>query len=145
MNDVHYYNTEVRWEQGRRGTLTAPDMSPIIVATPPEFPKGEPYIWSPEHLYVASANSCLMTTFLAIADNSNLEFVSFDSIAAGKLEKIDGKFLITEIELKPKVILKHEKDRDRAIRILHKAEEACLISNSMKSKTVLLPEVIIAE
>lgn len=145
MNNVHYYNTEIKWNQGRRGTLTAPDLNPIIVATPPEFPKGEPNIWSPEHLYVAAANSCLMTTFLAIAENSNLEFISFDSNAIGKLEKVDGKFMITEIELKPKVVLKYEKDKERAIRILHKAEEACLISNSMKSKTFLKPEVTIPE
>jgi peroxiredoxin-like protein len=145
MDNVHYYNTEIRWEQGRRGKLTAPDLNPITVATPPEFPKGEPNIWSPEHLFVASANSCLMTTFLAIAENSKLEFRSFDSNAVGKMEKVDGKFMISEIELKPKVVLKYEKDRERAIRILHKAEEACLISNSMKTKTVLSPEVTVIE
>jgi peroxiredoxin-like protein len=145
MNNVHYYNTGIKWEQGRRGTLTAPDMNPITVATPPEFPKGEPNIWSPEHLFVAASNSCLMTTFLAIAENSNLEFISFDSNAVGKLEKVDGKYMITEIELKPKVVLKHEKDKERAIRILHKAEEVCLISNSMKTKRILTPEVIISQ
>jgi organic hydroperoxide reductase OsmC/OhrA len=35
----------------------------------------------------AQINSCFMTTFLAIAENSKLEFVHFDSKATGKLEK----------------------------------------------------------
>ncbi len=44
----------------------------IEVATPPEFPKGIAGIWSPEHLLVAAVSSCLMTTFLAVAENSKL-------------------------------------------------------------------------
>ncbi|OGU33063.1 MAG: osmotically inducible protein OsmC [Ignavibacteria bacterium GWA2_35_9] len=146
MDNVHFYNTDIKWEQGRRGTLTSPVLStPITVATPPEFSKGEPNVWSPEHLYVAAANGCLMTTFLAIAENSRLDFISFNSTATGKLEKVDNMFMISEIELKPKVILRNEKDRERALRIIEKSEQACLISNSMKSKIVLSPEVIISE
>lgn len=146
MHGIHYYNTNLRWEQGRRGTLTSPVISnSITVATPPEFPKGEPDIWSPEHLYVAAVNSCLMTTFLAIAENSKLDFVSFNSTAIGKLEKIDEMFRISEIELKPSVVIRNEKDRERAIRIIEKSEKSCLISNSIKSKIVLSPEVIISE
>ena len=146
MDNVHFYNTDIKWEQGRRGTLTSPVLStPITVATPPEFSKGEPNIWSPEHLYVAAANGCLMTTFLAIAENSRLDFISFNSTATGKLEKVDNMFMISEIELKPKVILRNEKDRERALRIIEKSEQACLISNSMKSKIVLSPEIIISE
>ena len=144
MENIHFYNTDIRWEKGRKGTLTSPDLSnEITVATPPEFPKGEPNIWSPEHLYVAAANSCLMTTFLAIAENSKLDFISFDSNAIGRLEKIDGNFMISEIELKPVIVLKNEADKEKALRIIEKSERACLISNSMKSKMILSPEVII--
>ena len=42
----------------------------------------------------AAVDSCLMTTFLAIAENSGLEFLHFESKASGKLEKVDGKYLI---------------------------------------------------
>ena len=86
-----------------------------------------------------------MTTFLAIAENSKLDFVSFDSTATGKLEKVDNTLMISEIELKPKVVLRNEKDKERALRIIEKSEKACLISNSIKSKIVLSPEVIISE
>ena len=93
MENIYFYNTTIRWEQGRRGTATSPDISdPITVATPHEFPKGEPNIWSPEHLFVVAANSCLLTTFLAIAENSKLDFISFESEATGRLETIDIEF-----------------------------------------------------
>ncbi|HCZ35963.1 MAG TPA: osmotically inducible protein OsmC [Cytophagales bacterium] len=115
----------------------------IEVATPPEFPKGIPGIWSPEHLFTAAVNSCLMTTFLAIAENSKLEFTAFTSNAKGKLEQVDGKFLMTEIALEPTVTIAHEKDRERAERVLLKAEAACLISNSIKSKVTMTSKIVV--
>lgn len=111
------------------------------VATPPEFPKGVPNIWSPEHLFVGAVNSCLMTTFLAIAENSKLDFISFNSSANGKLEQVEGKFMITEITLMPVVVVKQEVDVEKALRILEKSERACLISNSIKSTILFQPKV----
>ena len=141
MDNVHYYETKVAWTEGRKGTLSEPTMPSIEVATPPEFPNGVPNTWSPEHLYVASANICLMTTFLAIAENSKLGFKSFECNGTGKLEKVDGKFMISEIVLKPKVVVTEEKEIERAQRILEKAENHCLISNSMKTEIKLEMEV----
>jgi len=141
MDDVHYYETKVEWKEGRVGELTSPTFPSIQVATPPEFKNGVPNIWSPEHLFVASINICLMTTFLAIAENSNLEFSSFSSEATGKLERVDGKYMISEVELKPVVKIKHEKYREKTLRILDKSEKGCLISNSAKSKIVLNPQI----
>jgi uncharacterized OsmC-like protein len=83
-----------------------------------------------------------MTTFLAIAENSKLEFTDFSCDAKGKLEQIDGKFLMTEVNLFPKLKLKNEADKDKALRILQKSEAACLISNSIKSKVTLEPSII---
>lgn len=145
MENTHYYNTSIKWLEGRIGEISAPELSTIKVATPPEFPNGVPNIWSPEHLFVSSANTCLMTTFLAIAENSNLEFVSFESDSIGKMEKVEGKFLITEIELRPRLVIKHEKDKDRALRIIEKAENACLISNSMKTEIILKPQITVEQ
>jgi peroxiredoxin-like protein len=106
----------------------------IEIATPPEFSSGMPNIWSPEHLFTAAVSSCLMTTFLAIAENSNLKFISFKCSSKGILDKIDGKFVMSEVLLFPEVIIAEENQRDRAERILEKSEKACLISNSITSK-----------
>jgi organic hydroperoxide reductase OsmC/OhrA len=86
-----------------------------------------------------------MTTFLAIAENSKLEFVSFSADANGKLEKLEGQgFIMTEVVLRPKLLISHARDVERAGRILQKAEKNCLISNSIKAETRLEPEVSFA-
>ncbi len=143
--DSHFYTVDIAWSQDRKGLMCSPELASvggcIEVATPPEFPKGIPGIWSPEHLFTAAVSSCLMTTFLAIAENSKLEFVSFTCGSKGKLEQLDGKFAMTEVQLFPVVTIREEKDRERALRILDKAEANCLISNSIKSKVVMTPVV----
>lgn len=121
--------------------LNSPAGSCIEVATPPEFPKGMPDIWSPEHLFTAAVSSCLMTTFLAIAENSRLAFKSFSCSSKGKLEQVDGKFLMTEIILEPVVTIADEADREKALRVLQKSEAACLISNSIKSEVKMIPTI----
>ncbi len=141
MENKYFYTTEVEWTGERRGDLRAPIMPSLQVDAPPEF-KGHDGVWTPEHLFVASVNSCFMTTFLAIAENSKLEFVSFKADAKGKLEKVDGRgFVMTEVVLRPRLVIRHARDAERAIRILEKAEKNCLISNSIKTETKLEPEI----
>ncbi len=141
MDDIHYYITNVEWKEGRAGNLSNDGFPTIEVATPPEFPKGVPNVWSPEHLYVASVNVCLMTTFLAIAENSKLDFETYTAKATGKLERVENRFMISEIEIVPAIVVKQEKDIDRAKRIIEKSENHCLISNSVKTKIILKPDI----
>ena len=144
MSTTHFYDVQLHWNHDRIGTVSSSILPQSIeVATPPEFPKGVANIWSPEHFFVAAVNSCLMTTFLAIAENSKLEFDTFDSKAVGKLEMVDGKFMVREITLSPVVTIKDATMKEKAERILHKSEAACLISNSVKSKIVFEPSILI--
>ena len=144
MGQEHYYEVNVQWKNDRKGLMSSPILPDSIeVATPPEFPKGMEGIWSPEHLLVAAANSCLMTTFLAIAENSRLEFIDFSSKAVGKLEVVDGKYMISEIALTPTLIIRDETQKEKAERVLNKSEAACLISNSLKSKIIFNINIVI--
>jgi peroxiredoxin-like protein len=141
MENNYYYTTEVEWTGERHGDLSAPVLPGLKVDAPPEF-KGHEGVWTPEHLFVASVNSCFMTTFLAIAENSKLDLVSFSAGAKGKLEKVDDQgFVMTEITLRPKLVLRNARDAERASRILGKAEKNCLISNSIKATTKLEPKI----
>ena len=141
---MHNYNVNLQWMEGRIGSIHSPELNEkITVATPPEFEGGVPGIWSPEHLFTASVVSCFMTTFLAIASFSKLEFEAFDCEAKGILDKVDGKFMMTEVELRPKLVLSAYSKMERAQRILEKAEANCLISNSVKAKVSLKPEIVV--
>ncbi|MGZ3865666.1 MAG: OsmC family protein [Bacteroidia bacterium] len=142
--EPHFYNTEVEWQKDRLGLMSSPELSlRLEVATPPQFPRGIEGIWSPEHLLTAAVGSCFMTTFLAIAENSKLNFSSFSCRAIGKLEQIGGKFLITEVVLRPIVKISNEADKEKAERVLQKSEAACLISNSIKAKILLESTIIV--
>ena len=144
--ETHYYNVNLNWTSDRKGEISSPELTEKIqVATPPQFPNGIEGIWSPEHLLTAAVLGCFMTTFLSIAENSKLEFESFDCGAKGKLEQIEGKFLMTEVILEPKLVIAKENDLPRAERVLQKSEASCLISNSIKSKVTLTSTIKIAE
>lgn len=137
---AHYYNVDLEWKYDRKGEISSPELDQTIeVATPPEFPKGMPGIWSPEHLYTAAVNSCFMTTFLAIAENSKLEFKSLSCPAKGKLDKVNGKFVMSEVILEPVLVIPNEEDKEKAEKILFKAEKACLITNSLTAEVILKP------
>ncbi|NIM35671.1 MAG: OsmC family peroxiredoxin [Hydrotalea flava] len=146
--EAHYYQVDVNWNSERKGVMCSPELnkdagSCIEVATPPDFPKGMPGIWSPEHLFTAAVSSCLMTTFLAIAENSKLTYTGFSCRSKGKLEQVDGKFMMSEVVLEPTVTITDEKDRERAERVLQKSEAACLISNSVKSTITMIPTIVV--
>lgn len=141
MENQHFYKTEVEWTGERHGELRAAALPNLNVDAPPEF-KGHEGVWTPEHLFVASVNSCFMTTFLAIAENSKLEVVKFNSNAEGTLEKIEGQgLMITHITLRPKVIVRNSRDAERSLRIFEKAEKQCLIANSIRTEMTLEPQV----
>ena len=143
---MHNYQVNLTWLSARKGEMTSPELKDKIeVATPPQFPKGMEGIWSPEHLFVAAVNSCLMTTFLSIAENSKLDYVSFESNANGKLEIVDGKYMMSEVTLEPILIIKDVQQKEKAERVLQKSESNCLISNSIKSKINFKPTVLTSE
>jgi peroxiredoxin-like protein len=144
MSIVHNYIVNVDWKEGRLGALKSPELTDEVdVATPPQFPQGIDHVWSPEHLFTAAVNSCLMTTFLAIAENSKLEFDDFSSQASGKLDMVEGKYLMTEVTLMPLVTIRNAGDEEKALKVLQKAEAACLISNSIKSAIIFKPQVVV--
>ncbi len=149
--DKHEYNVNINWTQDRKGMMCSPELNSvesnrtncIEVATPPQFDKGIPNIWSPEHLFTAAVSSCLMTTFLAISEYSKFEFISFKCGSKGILDKVDGKFAMSEVLLFPEVIISDENQRERALKILEKSEKACLISNSITSKITMEPKITV--
>ena len=134
MDQAHEYEVCLTWQADRKGTLSSPILpTQIEGATPPDFPKGIAGIWSPEHLFVAAVCSCLMTTFLAVAENSKLDFAAFDCTAIGYVEKLEGKYWVSEITLKPLLTLVSSIDADKAERVLAISQKNCLISNSVKT------------
>ncbi len=144
MSEQHHYQVKLNWIADRKGIIASDVLdTKIEVVTPPEFPKGIPGFWSPEHLFVAAVNSCFMTTFLAVAENSKLAFTDFECNAVGTLDRVDGKYSITEVTLSPMLTINDESLKEKGIRVMEMSEKACLISNSITSKVILQPKVTV--
>ncbi len=137
----YFYETEIEWTGDKDVKLSGAKLPAIPAGAPPEF-KGREGNWSPEHLFVASMNSCYALTLLAIAEFSKVSIVSLSSTARGKLEKVQGGgYQITEITVKPRIVISSVNDLPRMPRILEKAKESCFVSNSIKSAITVEPEV----
>jgi organic hydroperoxide reductase OsmC/OhrA len=146
MHDSHEYPVTVRWIHGKEGVAESADGLPSLpISAPPQF-GGTAGVWSPEHLLVAAANACLMTTFLAAADASRLQVLSYEAPAVGTLARgEDRRYWVALVEVRPRVTVASEEDRDRALRLLEKAGAACLVSRSLRTSVVLHPLVEVAD
>jgi organic hydroperoxide reductase OsmC/OhrA len=143
MNDTKtfFYETEIEWSREKAGILHGPNLPAIAFGAPPEF-KGRDGQWSPEHLLVASVNACFMLTLLAVAENSRVPMAGFSSTAKGKLEKVPGAgYQVTEIVIKPRIVIASAEHLEHMARILDKAKENCFITNSIKSVVNIQPEI----
>jgi len=134
------YENNITWSGNRAGNLEAEGKPAFRVASPPEF-KGEEGVWSPEDLFVASVNICLLTTFLSFAFHKDLPLESYTSDSEGFLERGDNGYEFTKIILRPKIVVSDQDAADKTEKILHDAHDKCLISNSIKGEVAVEPEI----
>jgi peroxiredoxin-like protein len=135
------YESAARWTTKRRGTVECDQpVPPLEFSAPSEF-QGDAGYWTPEHLLLSAVASCFVTTFRAIAELSRFEVVSLEVSAEGALENKEGGFRFAEIILHPILVVASENDRERGLRLLEKAERACLISRSLQTPVRMKPLV----
>lgn len=95
----------------------------------------------PEEAFVASASSCHMLTFLAIAARKRLVVDRYEDDAVGFLEKnAEGKLAVTRVVLRPKVAFGGTRPSAEEIeRLHHAAHEHCFIANSVRTEIEVAP------
>lgn len=144
MSTSHEFQSSVEWTGGKRGRLVAPGLHAVDVASPPEF-GGPGSRWTPEHLFVSSAAACAVFTFVAMAEFSKLPVREVEVRAKGTLEKAESHgYAFSTIDIEMDVEVEKETDVERAERIVAKVEANCLVSNSMKTKIRIEPNVTVA-
>src|SRR6266446_576402 len=136
------YKAKTTWTSARRGLLSAVEKPNIVVGSPPEF-KGEPDVWTPEELLVGSLNTCIMLTFLSLAQARGLTPAGYESEAEGLLENVEGKYRITEVTVRPCVTLKSGTELEPARKTMESVEAHCFIANSINARVTLTPEFVV--
>lgn len=144
MPNAHHYRVSARWTRARRGVTRAEGVpQELDFASPPEF-QGEPGLWTPEHLITSAVATCFVATFRAIAEFSKFEAPGLEAAVEGILKKGESGYRFTRFYIRPVLTLAREEDRERGLRLLEKAEKACLISRSLSGEMVLEPKVEVA-
>lgn len=146
MNASYVYQARARWTRQRSGTVVAPPPAlPIEFSAPAEF-QGEAGLWTPEHFLLAAVSACFVTTFRAISEFSKFASEALEISVEGRVEKAENGLRFTHILLKPTLTISSEDQRDRALRLLEKAERSCLVSRSLRSEVRMDPriEVLVA-
>jgi organic hydroperoxide reductase OsmC/OhrA len=144
--NFHFFEINLRWNSSSKGTAVhslniRQSQDPFVKTA--ELKSKEK--WTPEHLFVAAVNSCLMSTFLLISENSKFPFISFESNALAKIEKIENDLFVTEIVIKPLLCIASVKHTSKAKRLLKMSERACTASKSYRTKITLEASVQIAQ
>jgi organic hydroperoxide reductase OsmC/OhrA len=124
--------------QGRSASLLSDEKPVLRVTSQPEFGGGAG-MWTPEDLFVASIEVCLMLTFVGIAAKRGLLFAKYESKAEGLLAWKAASYRFTRVVVSPSITLFDEQSMAAAREIIERAHATCLVANSVTCKVVVEP------
>ena len=139
----HHYQVTASATADQNVQLTSPGLEALESAPPAEF-GGPGDQWSPETLLAAAVVDCFVLSFRAIARASRLDWISLDCKVDAVLDKVERVTQFTEFRETVELTVPEGTDEQKALRLLEKAEQVCLITNSMKGETHLDATVKIA-
>lgn len=139
----HHYEVTAAAAAEGAVALTADTLTTLASASPAEF-GGPGDRWSPETLLVGAVGDCLVLTFRAVALASKLPWTSLRCEVTGTLDRVDRLTSFTGFEVRAILTVPAGADPDRARHALEKAEQNCLVANSLKAKVHLVPEIVVA-
>jgi peroxiredoxin-like protein len=137
----HLYSVKV--EGSPEGNLKAGnDHLPDLLAAPPAEFDGPGDQWSPEELLMAAVANCLVLSFRAIATASKLEWQSIECESSGELDRVERKMLFTKVMTRVTLRIESAEQKEKAEKLLHKAEDICFITNSLTAEAGLECEIV---
>lgn len=137
----HLYSVQAQAEAAGDVALNSNGLPAIATAPPAEF-DGPGDRWSPETLLVGAVADCFVLSFRAVARASKLEWTGLEANVEGKLDRVEGSTRFTEFHVHATLRVPAGTDVARATQLLEKAEQVCLISNSLVGERHLHPTVL---
>lgn len=114
-------------------TLQSSGLAGLACAPPADF-GGPGDQWSPETLLVGAVASCFALSFRSVADASKFAWKRLQCEVEGTLDRHDRVTRFTAVTLSVELEIDDPAAVERADRLLHKAEEICLITNSLSAE-----------
>lgn len=150
MKKTSTYHTDVRWTGEHWGHLALGNGPEMKFSAPPDA-QGHAGVLTPEDAFVAAANTCVMLMFIWAAERFQLNLLSYECHTEGtKLIELDRTEIFTRLFFRPVIRVACRPDEKRAIeartqRAVRAAQKYSLVANSVKSKIVIEPEIVIVE
>jgi organic hydroperoxide reductase OsmC/OhrA len=134
------------WQtSGRTGTAKCVRVpNPLHFSAPSQF-GGLEGRWTPEDLMLAAVASCYTSTFRALADYSKFKYADLEVEVTGTIHKIDSGYSFGEIVTRPALTIVREWDHERAVRLLQKTQELCLVARALSVKHRFEPRIVVAD
>lgn len=126
----HHYRVSANATADGHVAVKAENLPEIATAAPAEF-GGPGDQWSPEALFVGAISDCFILSFRAIARASKLEWLALSCESTGTLDRIDRVTRFTHVAVNATLTVPEGTDTTKAEKLLQKAEETCLITNSL--------------
>lgn len=133
-----HYRTRYQWQKDASAGV-------IGIADRPDLPVGTPHDagrFCPEHLLVATAETCLANYVLLIAERSQLAIIDYRSDAEGELEREPkAGYRFKRILIRPEITVA-DGAQSLAERVLDKAHRSCLIARSLRCPVDIEPQIL---
>lgn len=148
MSTTATYHTTVNWVAGHEGRIHMGNGPEMAFSAPPDA-HGLPDVLTPEDAFVGAVNTCIMLMFLWACERFKIVLLAYECRAEGtKLIELDRTETFTSVLLRPRIRVSagdqpQDAVRRRVERALAGAEKYSLVANSVESRIVIEPEIVI--
>ncbi len=138
----HVYTTNAQGTNDVILNLTADNLPSIQVTPPKEFAGPDGY-WSPEAFFSAAISTCFILTFKAISRGKKLTWENINVEVDAFLDKVETTLSFTRVDIFVTLSIPATEagKEDLYLKALQRAEETCLITNSIKASVQLHPKI----
>ena len=137
----HVYSVEAAGAEQGSVKLAAAGLPPLLSASPTEF-DGPGDRWSPESLLAGAIASCFILSFRAVARASRLSWTHLECHVEATLERVAGVLQFTRVVIRAALTVPDGTSTVLCERALAKAEEGCLVANSLRANRELRIEIV---
>ena len=150
MSPTHAYHSRLSW-RGSTGdgydsyerthrVVVPPADGELVLSSDPAF-HGDAELPNPEQLLLASVSSCQLLSFLAMAARSRVDVYAYEDDAEAIMPEDQRPRRITQITLRPRIVVSPAADLDRVGRLVARAHAECFIANTVTAEVVVDPTV----
>lgn len=97
--------------------------------------------WTPQDLFLATLEACLMLTFMALARRCGVGVLEYESTSTGEVEPESFASRFTCVEIRPTILVQDDSAVGTARTLIARAHETCKIANSVRCEVLVYPVV----